>query len=880
MNLSNKYSFIKGQLVEISPKLSKHEQIEIGIVSSCASNSIFGDLVAVQTIDKVFFGKPEFFTPYSPEQKSESTSTDFHAGKETNIALLSALNNIKELPLSRNQMLLILSSANMISAAAKFSEYKRLLPQVSLKGVIREFVSRCISNYDTVAPYIEQFYIENDGEIVYIRSYGLQFSYKHVGADEVIYRYATSEKNVEIPWDGVRLQTIAYALYKFASEAYENDYDSTKVNIGLSKLLNPSKPTLPNNEGERLSRRKREKQQKFKLELVRSQYNVGDLITLYTTDNQRYKGVIRQIDEHSVVISNDDGSQFFFEGYIKSMQHFGIEKDPVVNNSKQEEIRNSISLFVKSQIDAENKKYPLADSVLKFLAEKQLGVKVSVSDISNARESLGFASYQERRQNQDTKTNQKQNSNTLSFDGLLQYCDSCSAFWETIRQGFINGNYYFTKANGGFARNAGEAYSFKSYLYTVFVPKVYFARNISNKRKHTVWCNKLRLVDENSKIAHTSVAVELGTIDELRASYYFYFSRASFGACSSISEYLETCGVDVKPLRTHIAKAKQLLSNNSMRLSCKYPGNDIFANKLKRKDKDIIVDFLCQVLSSNVEEPLTPSEIWNAVFEAFNIRFGKGNIGGLIDTSKDMGRNVYNLKVSKMVSVDDPVNEIINLTNKMLEMNNISEDSFLPTNAKITHFNGYVYTVQDEFSCQIYRVSKKIMVGEPSMGHICIVKAPNGNIIAATNFATYGEVISFFRIALQERPYYEFMQTFKLLVRLFEKKEDVSSKIKVNIKKLMDLRGLEKENEYERINFCDLDDGMKHSLVAYVKFILESEGGFEVSNGMIRSQFEEVNNIVIAKGAIQEAKMIVFDANPRLSEAYQQYLLEHSDENN
>lgn len=212
MNSSNKYSFIKGQLVEISPKLSKHEQIEIGIVSSYASNSIFGDLVAVQTIDKFFFGEPEFFTPYSPEQKSESTSTDFHAGKETNIALLSALNNIKELPLSRNQMLLILSSANMISAAAKFPEYKRLLPQVSFRGVIREFVSRCISNYDTVAPYIEQFYIENDGEIVYIRSYGLQFSYKHVGADEVIYRYATSEKNVEIPWDGVRLQPIAYAL--------------------------------------------------------------------------------------------------------------------------------------------------------------------------------------------------------------------------------------------------------------------------------------------------------------------------------------------------------------------------------------------------------------------------------------------------------------------------------------------------------------------------------------------------------------------------------------------------------------------------------------------------------------------------------------------
>lgn len=159
--------FHQGQLVVVSTSLSKHEQTEVGIVSSYVSNSMLGEVVSVQTIDEIFFGKPEFFSSFNPAHFSCVTMTDFTVGNDTNIVLLSALNNIKELPLSKNHLLSILCSANLVSVAAKFPEYERLLPQVSLKNVIRNFISKVISNYDTVAPFFEQFYIENDGEYIY-----------------------------------------------------------------------------------------------------------------------------------------------------------------------------------------------------------------------------------------------------------------------------------------------------------------------------------------------------------------------------------------------------------------------------------------------------------------------------------------------------------------------------------------------------------------------------------------------------------------------------------------------------------------------------------------------------------------------------------------
>ena len=70
---------------------------------------------------------------------------------------------------------------------------------------------------------------------------------------------------------------------------------------------------------------------------------------------------------------------------------------------------------------------------------------------------------------------------------------------------------------------------------------------------------------------------------------------------------------------------------------------------------------------------------------------------------------------------------------------------------------------------------------------------------------------------------------------------------------------------------------MKRSLVAYVQFVLESDGGFELENSKIRTQFEDDNNIILSKAAIQEVKEIIFAENPALKIAFEQYLVEHSD---
>ena len=40
-------------------------------------------------------------------------------------------------------------------------------------------------------------YIENNAECVYIRNFGLQFSFKHVGEDELIDDYIKAQQDIE-----------------------------------------------------------------------------------------------------------------------------------------------------------------------------------------------------------------------------------------------------------------------------------------------------------------------------------------------------------------------------------------------------------------------------------------------------------------------------------------------------------------------------------------------------------------------------------------------------------------------------------------------------------------------------------------------------------
>ena len=103
MSSSDNTIFKQGELVEISGDISKHDDIKIGIVSSHVKQGMFGELVAIQTIDKTYFRAPQYLKPYIPEQKSESVLMDFTPGNQLNIAILAALNNVKDLPLSKNQ---------------------------------------------------------------------------------------------------------------------------------------------------------------------------------------------------------------------------------------------------------------------------------------------------------------------------------------------------------------------------------------------------------------------------------------------------------------------------------------------------------------------------------------------------------------------------------------------------------------------------------------------------------------------------------------------------------------------------------------------------------------------------------------------------------
>ncbi|MBU3676387.1 MAG: hypothetical protein FGM54_04295 [Chitinophagaceae bacterium] len=109
---------------------------------------------------------------------------------------------------------LILASINLLNAAIKKTEFKKLIHYADIKGQasrILTFFSR--SNY---SKYNIEFYINQSEKCAYVEIYDLQFSFHHIRLNEHLMEYVDSERNNVKPWREIRLQKIAGELFDIA----------------------------------------------------------------------------------------------------------------------------------------------------------------------------------------------------------------------------------------------------------------------------------------------------------------------------------------------------------------------------------------------------------------------------------------------------------------------------------------------------------------------------------------------------------------------------------------------------------------------------------------------------------------------------------------
>jgi hypothetical protein len=138
---------------------------------------------------------------------------------------------------SKRGVFLILASLNLLNAAIKQLEFKKLLSYGFIKTRVTKLFEYLILNEDK--KLVSQVYYSVKEKCLYFKIYGMILSFHDIyGAHGLIQTFAFSSKNKLIEWDGISKQAIASELFSVAKKNTETNFD---VSGEIVKLLNLSR---------------------------------------------------------------------------------------------------------------------------------------------------------------------------------------------------------------------------------------------------------------------------------------------------------------------------------------------------------------------------------------------------------------------------------------------------------------------------------------------------------------------------------------------------------------------------------------------------------------------------------------------------------------
>lgn len=134
---------------------------------------------------------------------------------------------ILQKPQCKKNVFMALCSLNLLNAAIKKKEYKKFLSYGFIKPRVSKLLIFCISHIDE--GHVDELYYAPQEHCVYIRCYGIQFSFHNIVETNEIKDFMNSTKNVPVNWDGIRLQPIADKLFILAKELLTGNIDSAQI---------------------------------------------------------------------------------------------------------------------------------------------------------------------------------------------------------------------------------------------------------------------------------------------------------------------------------------------------------------------------------------------------------------------------------------------------------------------------------------------------------------------------------------------------------------------------------------------------------------------------------------------------------------------------
>ena len=136
---------------------------------------------------------------------------------------------------TKKDAFLVLCSLNLLNAAIKKAEYKSELSYAFIKPSVMKFILQCIDGDEI--KYVDEVYYNTIETCLYIRCFGIQFSFHGVGANNFV-KFIESPSNKKVAWDGVRLQPIAFELFDLASQvAEDNTLDGDYIQNKFKEII-------------------------------------------------------------------------------------------------------------------------------------------------------------------------------------------------------------------------------------------------------------------------------------------------------------------------------------------------------------------------------------------------------------------------------------------------------------------------------------------------------------------------------------------------------------------------------------------------------------------------------------------------------------------
>lgn len=135
---------------------------------------------------------------------------------------------------SKQDLFLKLCSLNYLNALVKKDEYRGKIGYGNIKSSVIWTVKTMMKN--DMLGICEEFAVNTDEDSVFIRCFGLQFSFHHINSKMMTEEWPELS-NKEVKWDGVRLQPVAEELYELAKEIFGREHEEEKIRKKIEAII-------------------------------------------------------------------------------------------------------------------------------------------------------------------------------------------------------------------------------------------------------------------------------------------------------------------------------------------------------------------------------------------------------------------------------------------------------------------------------------------------------------------------------------------------------------------------------------------------------------------------------------------------------------------